>query len=55
MITEPVPVAPHDTPKPRRSRRSARSLILPDDIDPYVRALIMSNVREHGQGNRCGG
>ena len=27
MITEPVPVSPHDTPKPRRSRQSARSLI----------------------------
>ena len=26
MITEPVPVSPHDTPKPRRSRQSARSL-----------------------------
>ena len=26
MITEPVPVTPHDTPKPRRSRLSARAL-----------------------------
>ena len=26
MITEPVPVSPSDTPKPRRSRQSARSL-----------------------------
>jgi len=26
MITEPVPVSPQDTPKPRRSRQSARSL-----------------------------
>src|SRR6266513_2983187 len=28
MITEPVPVPPQDTPKPRRSRQSARSLSL---------------------------
>ena len=27
MITEPVPVPPQDTPKPRRSHQSARSLI----------------------------
>jgi hypothetical protein len=27
MITEPVPVSPQDTPKPRRSRQSARSLM----------------------------
>lgn len=26
MITGPVPVSPHDTPKPRRSRQSARAL-----------------------------
>ena len=26
MITEPVPVSPHDTPKPHRSHLSARSL-----------------------------
>jgi integrase/recombinase XerC len=26
MITEPVPVSPHDTPKPRRSHLSARPL-----------------------------
>jgi len=26
MITAPVPVSPHDTPKPCRSRQSARSL-----------------------------
>jgi hypothetical protein len=26
MITEPVPVPPQDTPKPRRSRQSARTL-----------------------------
>ena len=26
MITEPVPVSPHDAPKPRRPRQSTRSL-----------------------------
>ena len=26
MITGPVPVSPHDTPKPRRSHQSARAL-----------------------------
>jgi hypothetical protein len=36
MITGPVPVPPQDTPKPRRSRQSARAL---NRIEPQFTAL----------------
>ena len=43
MITEPVPVSPHDTPKPGRSRQSARSL------SPYPRSARLWST----QRRRC--
>jgi antitoxin YefM len=57
MITEPVPVSPHDTPKPRRSRQSARSLIAMSvseqmplaDVKNHLSEVVDRLQREHGR------
>jgi hypothetical protein len=41
MITEPVPVPPQDTPRPRRSHQSARALTWPPTCAPWARRMMI--------------
>ena len=45
MITGPVPVSPHDAPKPRRSHQSARALIEFRSSWPAERRIGTPNTR----------